>query len=274
MTISANRVLTARGARRSGRAAPAAALAVLLAVGAAGGPRQARAATVGTDPGGVTVTVSRLTRLLGGPPPRAAAGGCGHRLVPVVDTMVPPGPLEGPAPSAEHRLYLVFCDGEYLRPVWLRPVDLAGADPLELLEEAVRRLPLAPAAVRARPARGLTGLPTVFTVEGLDPVTHRTVVEELGTRVEVEAVPGDARWDFGDGTTWGPLAAAAAVSTAHGYERASTPGAHRVSVAFEWTVRYRVDGGGWLAAPPVARAGGLDHPVTEARARLVPGSRS
>ncbi len=232
--------------------------------------------TVGTGPPGVTVTITKLTRLLGGAPPGAPRPvPCIYSLREVIDTMVPPGPYQGPSPGPDHRLYLLSCGPEYLRPVWLLPAAVAAVDPLDLLEQAIRELPFAPATIQAHPARALTGLGTTFTVTGYGALPVRAVVAELGTQVEVEATASRAQWAFGDGTSDPWATATSGGATAHTYERASARGAtFPVTVQFEWAVRYRVDDGPWIAAPPITRRAALNQPVTEARSRLVPSPSS
>ena len=104
--------------------------------------------------------------------------------------------------------------------------------------------------------RGLTGLESWFWVSGYSgPV--RDVVDELGLRVEVEAVPAAVRWDFGDGSPVQPGTLGSAAPTrsdvVHTYERRSraTPMGIRASVRLD--VRYRVDGEPWQALDPVFR---------------------
>ena len=64
-----------------------------------------------------------------------------------------------------------------------------------MAEQIARDLPYPPATVHVSPdGRGLTGLESWFWVAGYSgPVTD--VVDELGLRVEVEAVPAAVRWD-------------------------------------------------------------------------------
>jgi hypothetical protein len=182
-----------------------------------------------------------------------------------------------PAPGPEHGAYHVYCDGVYVTSVWLAPNAFdpaAGAiDVRAIAEQLVRDLPYPAATVRASPeGRGLTGLESWFWVEGYSGPL-RDAVDELGFRVEVEAVPATVSWDFGDdsGVRSGTLGQAAPTRSDvfHTYERSSRDGPILVRASIRLDVRFRVDGEPWEALDPVFRVGTRAYPVVESRAALV-----
>jgi hypothetical protein len=287
----------------------AAALAFLLA-GALTAPASALAPTalrapssqVSTSPAGAHVRLSRGGTWIEVRGPRGGGGngddggggggtpfGCRRRWVPTQypnylrtspvspDFHVTPMP---PRPGPGYVAYHVFCGTDYITSVWLPPDAFAAAAPVvdvrAIAEQLVRDLPYPAATIQISPdARGLTGLESWFWVNGYTGVL-RDAVEELGIRVEVEALPASVRWDFGDGTptSAGTLGRAtpARSDVVHRYERRSrtTPLAVRATVRLD--VRYRVGNGPWQALDPVFRTAARGYPVAESRAALVPSS--
>lgn len=172
--------------------------------------------------------------------------------------------------------FFVVCSGRVTGIAWLERSGggQRGATPLS--EQLIQQVPLPVGSVRASPsARGITGLESWFWVEGNDGRTVTALVEALGATVEVEATPNGERWDFGDGT--GPhegdlgRATPQRSTVTHMFERASGTAPFTVVLDFEYTVRYRIDGGPWLTLPPVTRSATLTYPVTEVRSQLVAG---
>lgn len=271
-----------------------------LLTGTAGAtaPRASRApvTNVSTDPAGAHVQLTRSGAWIEVRANDGAAGGgrgsnhpfgCTRRWVPTQypiylrhgsvspDYHVAPMP---PSPGPGYVAYHVFCDGVYVTSVWLPPSAFTAAAPVidvrAIAERLARDLPYPAATVHASPeARGLTGLESWFWVSGYaGPI--RDAVDGLGIRVEVEAIPGSVRWDFGDGTpvAAGSLgrAAPARSDVAHTYDHRSRGQPLAVRATVRLDVRYRVDGGPWQALDPVFRTATRGYPVAESRAALVP----
>jgi hypothetical protein len=209
-----------------------------------------------------------------------AAGGCRRRRVPEAgltpDVATYLSVLFGPPPTPEHRPYSVYCGDAFLGPVWVLPATFAaaaGPTAAELAAELARDLPYPQVTIGVSPdGRGLTGLESWFWVDGYDGAVLRDAVSGLGATVEVEAVAGRATWDFGDGS---PVAAGpvggdpGAPAARHVYERRSDGAGFGLSATFAFSVRYRVDGGEWIALPAVARAAEREYVVIDARSQLV-----
>ncbi len=259
------------------------------------GADAATSATASTDPTGAHVHLTRHGIWVevrapadgsGGGGSSGVVTGCLRRWVPTkfphhlqpgkVDPDIHSTPMP-PSPGPEYVAYYVYCGGTYLDSVWLAPSVFApGAGTVDvqaIAEQIARDLPYPATTVHVSPdGRGLTGLESWFWVSGYSgPV--RDVVDELGLRVEVEAVPAAVRWDFGDGSPVQPGTLGSAAPTrsdvVHTYERRSraTPMGIRASVRLD--VRYRVDGEPWQALDPVFRTATRAYPVVESRAALL-----
>jgi hypothetical protein len=181
-------------------------------------------------------------------------------------------------PGPEYLAYYVYCGADYITSVWLPPNAFspvaAEIDIRAIAEQLARDLPYPDATIHISPdARGLTGLESWFWVSGYSGVV-RDAVEELGLRVEVEALPASVRWDFGDATPVqaGSLGQAtpARSDVAHTYERRSTVTPLPVRATVRLDVRYRVDREPWQALDPVFRTATRGYAVAESRAALVP----
>ena len=213
----------------------------------------------------------------GGPPP------C-RRWVPTkFPNYLPPSHVPGdkdvtpmPAPpTPEYVAYHVYCGATYITSVWLLPSAFAAApvvDTRAIAQEMVRDLPYPAVTIGVSPdGRGLTGLESWFWVSGYNgPVED--AVDSFGYHVEVQATPAAVRWSFGDGTSAnGSLgqAAPARSDVVHTFARPSRGGPLRVQASVRLDVRYRVNGGPWLALDPVARSATRGYPVAESRAALV-----
>ncbi len=145
--------------------------------------------------------------------------------------------------------------------MWLLPTAFAPAaaavDVRAIAEQLVRDLPYPAAEIHISPdGRGLTGLESWFWVTGYTGVI-RDAVDELGIRVEVEALPATVAGSFGDDTPTQPgslgRAAPARSDVAHTYERRSTVAPLAVRATVRLDVRFRVDAEPWQALDPVFR---------------------
>ncbi|MGZ4803340.1 MAG: hypothetical protein ACXV9P_12100 [Acidimicrobiia bacterium] len=251
-------------------------------------------ASASTDPSGAHVQLARRGAWVEVRPPGGSYGngssatspGCQRRWVPtkyprylrprVGNPDIHSTPMP-PAPRPDYVAYFVYCDGTYLDSVWLLPSAFsptAGAvDVLAIAEQLVRDLPYPAATVGVSPeGRGLTGLESWFWVNGYSGPLHDAVTG-LGLRVEVEAVPGAVRWDFGDGTPpqAGTLGTAAPTRSdvVHTYETRSRATPLSIHATVRLDVRYRVNDEPWQALDPVVRVATRAYPVAESRAALV-----
>jgi hypothetical protein len=213
----------------------------------------------------------------------SGGGGCVRRWVPerglTPDVASYLSLLFGPAPSPEHQPFSVYCDDDFVGPAWVLPTEFAAAaaapTAAEIAAELARDLPYPDVSIGVNPGvRGLTGLESWFWLEGYDGAVLTDAVSGLGATVEVEAVASEATWDFGDGTEAirSPVGGSVDGPAArHGYERRSDARGFAVSAEFAFAVRYRVNGGAWIALPGVARAATVDYVVVDSRAQLVGG---
>jgi len=246
----------------------------------------ARTAGVSTDPSGATVVLVRERVWAEVRPDRAGeTGGCLRRWVEARapfylrrgrvpdDRHLVPMP---PRPTPQHRPYHVYCDGAYVTSVWLLPSAFGGVDLGALVEWIVRHLPYPPAGIGVSPeGRGLTGLESWFWVTGYSGAPIRDAVTGFGFRVEVEAVPQEVRWSFGDGTpefvTPGLGEAPPARSgVTHVFEARHDGTGYEIRAVIRLGVRWRLNGGPWQAVDPVTRLAARAYPVREVRAALVP----
>ena len=239
-------------------------------------------ARVGTDPTGAHVELRHHdtwyeTRHANGAP----TDECLRRWIPSGEYQLrktPSGdyrhvPLVEPQPGPEYQTYEVWCDGEYLDTLWIRPQQF-GVDPRDLAERLLRDLPYPAASIGANPeTRGLTGLETWFWVEGYTGAPINDAVTQFGLHVEVEATPTSVSWDFGDGTAANGLGLGAPPPTrstvAHTFETRARP-AFNLRALIVLSVRWRLNGGAWQALDPVVRTALRVYPVVESRAALVP----
>ncbi|CAN5594237.1 hypothetical protein BH18ACT1_BH18ACT1_14210 [soil metagenome] len=211
--------------------------------------------------------------------PAAAAvsstGTCDYVLQPWI---FEPGTTKGGfPPTPQHRRFIVSCNRVHLGTVWIAPgepaapaaqrvIDLRG-----IAERVVRQISLGAIDLGVRPGtRGITGIPSLFWVEGYDGRPLQRSISELGVTVDVRVILDTATWDFGDGSppTSGigrPWPARSDVR--HAYARTSPEGepyAVRVDPAFR--AEYRVDGGAWQRLAPLARTAAVAYDVNEVQA--------
>jgi hypothetical protein len=281
--------------RRFALAALAACLSTILLLAQAG-PATADSADVSTDPTGAHVVLTHDKSWVEVGRPHSGNGngsgrssGCQRRWVPTDVTVflrqgwrpndyttVPMPPPPGP----DYRAYFVYCGGEYVTSVWLLPQQFTAngtADLRALAEEMIRDLPYPTAMIGTSPAtRGLTGLETWLWVDGYTGAPMHDEVTGWGVAVEVEAVPSQVTWSFGDASpaVAGTLGRAfpARSDVVHTFETRSGPDGFTLRAELTLDTRFRVDGGAWESLDPVQRTATRAYPVSESRSVLVPGS--
>ena len=184
--------------------------------------------------------------------------------------------------------WIVWCNDEFIGIVWLpiaiEPQDIqivvvpgSSVDPVSIAAELRDQVLVPDITVGVNPEVGLVAMPVWFWIEGYDGSAIRTSETLGGTTVEVEITPTNYRWSFGDG---------AAINTAslgrpypqasdirHSYEQSSlsAAGAFAVTVEISFSVRYRVDGGGWQPLDPISRSFTAAYPVQQLQSVLTGG---
>lgn len=203
----------------------------------------------------------------------AGGGGstCAWSVVPYPYTGAEPPASVGEPPTPEHALYLVYCDGEYVVTQWLGPRDPTPDAMVDsLLVQLVRDLPIGAPDIGVRPeTRGVTGIPSLFWVEGYrgETITDGLSDDATGITVEVEVVLGNVVWDFGDGT---PVQAAGLGEPWP--ERSSVEHAYRdrgdltITVTLTLPARFRVNGGAWRGLEDITRTATIPYVVEEVQA--------
>lgn len=115
---------------------------------------------------------------------------------------------------------------------------------------------------------GVVHLPTWFWASGYDGSPITVSKSAFGSTVAVKATPTTYTWDFGDGsstfstTSLGVPWPQTAGDITHTYNQLSTSG-FPVSVTFNFTVSYQVNGGPVQPLPPIQRSAGLGFKVGE-----------
>jgi hypothetical protein len=153
-----------------------------------------------------------------------------------------PVEVTGTPPSPDHQLYVVTC-GDYAGTRWVGPRDFVDPNVDALVERARREVGLLPARIEVRPGnRGVTGVPSLFWVEGYDGGTVERSESAFGLTVTVRFRLERVEWDFGDGS---PVVSAGLgeawperSSVQHNYQHVSgeEPYVVRVTLHFEPSV--------------------------------------
>jgi hypothetical protein len=174
--------------------------------------------------------------------------------------------------------YTLVCDGEAVGVVWL-PIDEgedppgpAALTPEEIAMQLREQIPIPNVTIGVNPERGLVGVESWFWIDGYDGAPINESTDAFGRRVEVEALVERYEWSFGDGKTMETESAGRPYpersDVRHVYERSSLghPNGYTVEVGFSFSVRYRVDGGGWIDLPGIERVAEARYPIRESQA--------
>jgi hypothetical protein len=203
--------------------------------------------------------------------PSSGSGGCTWSAMPI-DPIDVRGVVEVPeAPEGEARLYALYCDDEYRGLAWLGPSDFAASPTEPVVQELVRRIEVLPAQLAVRPdTRGVTGIPSLFWVEGYDGEPISESLSAFGLTVQVQATMTDVVWDFGDGTP--PVHAGLGEawpersSVQHTYADPSTGAGHPVTVSVTLQPSFSVNGGAPTQLAPIVLTFTRSYVVREVQA--------
>jgi len=178
----------------------------------------------------------------------------------------------GERPSTDHDLWMVFCDGVYFGTYWLGPSDF-GAPPVQpIVDRLVRQVLIDGIRVKTRPdGEAITGIPSLFWVEGYDGRPITATEEAFGLTVTVTAQLRQVEWDFGDGTP--PVRAGLGEawpersSVRHSYRYETEPGRpYKVTASLILDTSFSVNGDPATALPSITRLGELEVHVDEVQA--------
>lgn len=173
-------------------------------------------------------------------------------------------------PGEDHELYVVWCGASEVQLYWLGPsnfVDPTGP----LVEEVLRRVAVRPVEVSVRPeGRGITGIESLFWLEGPGSAAFSESVSAFGITVEVSVVLAGVEWDFGDGSpVWmAGLGEAwpARSSVAHAYRDSSGDSPYTVTARLVFQPSYTVDGVPGAALEPIVVPVERAYPVHQVQA--------
>jgi hypothetical protein len=147
----------------------------------------------------VTIVFTRDPDGRGG---HAPGDGCEWQAVPYVNvggSTLPPGAIENEQEAPSDVLYVYWC-GSDVHLAWLGARNFAASG-REVADELVRRVTVLPATVAIRPdSRGVTGIPSMFWVDGYGPQPLTATESAFGLTVAVNIQLVEVAWDFGDGT--------------------------------------------------------------------------
>jgi hypothetical protein len=170
--------------------------------------------------------------------------------------------------------YFLWCGNEMRGLVWLDPNAAGGApalDPQTIAMHLRDQIPVPNADIKINPTRGLVGVDSWFWIDGYNGSPIEESTNAFGQRVEVEASVTRYEWSFGDGETLVAKTVGRSYphrsQIRHVYERSSAglASGYRVEVSFSFSVRYRIDGGGWIELPDISRVAETAYPVRESQ---------
>jgi hypothetical protein len=238
-----------------------------------GTPAQAfERAAAETDGDGIDVVFIRREDGSATGRPRSGTSDCTWKALPIDPLTLGDMRVEvTDQPARDARLYALYCDAEYRGLAWLGARDFVASPSDPVVEQLVRRIELLPAQVRVRPdTRGVTGIPSLFWVDGYDGAPIRETLTAFGITVTVEAALRDVVWDFGDGTP--PVHAGLGEawprrsSVRHNYADRSPVGGYPVTVRVTLDPTYSVDGGASVSLTPIVLTFTRPYEVREVQA--------
>lgn len=138
--------------------------------------------------------------------------------------------------------------------------------PITVVWDYLERHPLAvPRPDLAPSVRGIAGLPVYVGVMPPDPVSAR-IGSPLGGWIDIQLRVAAVTVDWGQRRasfapdTWHLLAGYPDGAVHHTFEEAEV---HWIGVSYEWSVRWRIDGGAWQTIDVPATTNSIRYPVDE-----------
>jgi hypothetical protein len=134
----------------------------------------------------------------------SSSGNCDWHAVPYTSTnpagaQLPPELLAN-RPAGDADLYFIWCGDGPTSLRWLGPRNFTNAGTQPLVDEALRRVSVLPAGINVRPDnRGVTGIASLFWVEGYGGAPLQATESAFGLTVTVTAQLVGVAWSFGDG---------------------------------------------------------------------------
>jgi hypothetical protein len=238
--------------------------------------------TVGTDDDGVNVDAGNE----GEAPGAGGGGGSGTSSGPrcwleelTGDEIDESIQLEYWARRMRYAPYYLYCDGERQGIIWIEIILDSNGNPVpipttprEVAERLRDQMPVPRATIGINPDRGVVGVESWFWIDGYDGSLIADSTDAFGYLVEIQARVSRYRWSFGDGTSVEGTSPGRAYpersQVRHTYERSSAGilAGYPVEATFTFQVRYRVDGGPWIALPGISRTANALYPVRESQA--------
>jgi hypothetical protein len=180
-------------------------------------------------------------------------------------------PFFGESPGDGYVLYVIWCGDQYMRTRWLGPRDFTDSAVLPIVDELVRRVSVQPAGMNIRPdSRGVTGIPSLFWIEGYGNAPLTASESAFGLTVNVTVALTGVEWDFGDGT---PVMSAGLgeawperSSVRHTYRMVSGDEPFEVVATLILQPSFDVNGAGGGILAPIRIPVGRDYVVHEVQA--------
>jgi hypothetical protein len=180
-------------------------------------------------------------------------------------------PFYGESPGDGYVLYVVWCGDEYMGTRWLGPRDFTDSAVLPIVDELVRRVSVQPAGMNIRPdSRGVTGIPSLFWIEGYGDAPLEASESAFGLTVHVTVGLIGVEWDFGDDT---PVVSAGLgeawperSSVRHTYRMVSGEDPYQVVATLILQPTFDVNGAAGGVLAPIRIPVGRDYVVHEVQA--------
>ena len=167
---------------------------------------------------------------------------------------------------------MVFCGDDHVGTYWLGPSDFGEPAVGPIVDRLVRQVLIDGIRVASRPdGEGVTGIPSLFWVEGYDGQPITATEEAFGLSVTVTARLQAVEWDFGDGSPKVRAGLGEAwpehSSVRHNYSHRTQPGQpYVVTASLVLDTSFSVNGQPATSLPSITRLGELEFHVGEIQA--------
>jgi hypothetical protein len=188
--------------------------------------------------------------------PRRGTSNCEWSAVRVDPVQVSPVMHVPPQPSPDATPWLLYCDHDFRGLRWLEPRRFTDGAVVDQIEQRIHQLVVLPAGMEVRPNnRGITGIASLFWVQGYDGQPITATFTEFGLTVTVTAQLAGVEWDFGDGTP--PVQAGLGEaypqesSVRHNYQYVSGEQPYTVTARLIFQPTYTLNGAPSLPLDPI-----------------------